>query len=317
VLFPRLNINLKGDIEKIDQIADKCHDYAKNYHSRCIVILDPFISPLEDDILKYFQNPDQIAQVKILHPAVLASQRPVLLELNLNNAFERDILRYTIDQSLLELSPKTLSKSGKRHYSGWIFTQETAKKIAQGFALLALQKVTHGTILFRFYDPAVFPQLLTLLNPEQQAKVLGDIELWTLLDGNGDFYCHNNTQNKSPTWSRQLWINQQLEDQLYCIGINNQAIKAYRKNNPTKKIDECKTLHHIMPCLLRLISQGFKDNALLVPWAEIAINNDKDFDLHPQIQKKLKTFKTRYDFAPLLDILKRADWQLMLNTQSF
>ena len=315
MLISKLKKNLHNEIEKIDQIADQLYEYAKNYNSRCIVILDPFISPLEDDILQYFRKPDQIAQVKIMHPSVLACQRPILVELNLNNAFEHDILRYTIDKSLLELSPNILSKSGKRHYSGWVFTQPTTKQIAQDFALLSLQKVIDGTLLLRFYDPAVLPQLLSILNPIQQKILLGYIELWALLDGSGDLFCHDNTQNKSSVYACQLGITQQLEDQLYCIGINNQALKAYRKNNPTQKINECETLQHIMPCLLRLISLGFKDNALLVQWAKIAINNDRNFDLHPQIQKKLKTIKTRYEFNPLLDILKHTDWQLKLNAE--
>ncbi|TEA26494.1 DUF4123 domain-containing protein [Candidatus Schmidhempelia bombi str. Bimp] len=243
----------------------------------------------------------------------------ILIELNLKNPFEQDILRYTIDKSLLELSPNVLSKNSKRHYSGWIFTQDKIAKVAQHFALLSLQKVIDGTLLLRFYDPAVLPQLLTILNPTQQKKVLGNVQLWTLLDGNGDLYCYDNAQNndEGSKYLFQLGIDQQLENQLYCIGITNQTLKSYRKNNPNQKFNECETLHHIMPGLLRLISQGFKDNTLLVQWANIVINNDKDFDLYPQIQKKLKTFKTRYDFAPLLDILKRADWQLMLNTQSF
>lgn len=315
MLFSKFKMNLNNEIEKIDQIADQLYNYAKNYNSRCIIILDPFISPLEDDILKFFQKPDQIAQVKIMHPSILACQRPVLVELNLNNPFEYDILRYTIDKSLLELSPNILTKNNKRHYSGWVFTHATTKQIAQNFALLSLQKAIDGTLLLRFYDPAVFPQLLSILDPIQQKILLSYIELWTLLDGNGDLYCHINTQNKSSVYSCQLGITQQLEDQLYCIGINNQALKAYRKNNLTLKINECETLHHIMPCLLRIISLGFKDNALLVEWAKIAINNDKNFDLHPQIQNKLKMIKTRYEFTSLLDLLKHTDWQSKISAE--
>jgi hypothetical protein len=317
VLFPKLKLNFINKIEKINSIADKLYNFAKNYNSRCIVILDPFISPLEDNILSYVQNPFQITQVKIMHPSVLASQRPVLLELNLKNPFEQEILRYTIDKSLLELSPNVLNTNSKRHYSGWIFTQAKIPQIAQNFALLSLQKVVDGTLLLRFYDPAVLPQLLTILTPTQQKKVLGEIELWTLLDGNSDLYCHDNTPKKDEgsKYSFQLGIDQQLENQLYCIGITNQLLKSYRKNNPNQKFNECETLHHIMPCLLRMISQGFKDNNLLVQWAKIAINNDINFDLHPQIQKKLKTFKSRYDFTSLLNTLTQPDWQLKLNAE--
>jgi hypothetical protein len=308
MLFSTPKIELTGELEKIDQITNQLCEYAQDYNSRCVIILDPFISPFKDEIFQYFFDKDRITQVKISHSAVRAWQRPLLIALNLNNNFERNVLRYTIDKSLIELSPKILGKGGKRHYSGWIFTHATTQQIADDFNMLSIQKVGHGKLLLRFYDPAVFPQLLFILEPRQQIKLCGRIKRWALLDGNGDLFCHHNTADPCPVYVGTLGITQQLEDQLYCIGINNQVIKAYRKDHPTNKVNECEMLNHLMPCLLRLISQGFKDNELLVEWAKIAIDYGANFDLHLQIQEKLKTMKTRYDFPALLNLIKQTDW---------
>lgn len=308
MLFSTPKIELTGELEKIDQITNQLCEYAQGYNSRCVIILDPFISPFKDAIFQYFFDKNRITQVQISHPAVRAWQRPLLIALNLNNNFERDVLRYTVDKSLIELSPQILGKGGKRHYSGWIFTHATTQQIADDFDMLSIQKVSHGKLLLRFYDPAVLPQLLFILEPRQQIKLCGRIKRWALLDGNGDLFCHHNTADPCPVYVGLLGITRQLEDQLYCIGINNQVIKAYRKDHPTKKINECEMLNHLMPCLLRLMSQGFKDNELLVEWAKIAIDHGANFDLHPQIQEKLKTMKTRYDFPALLNLIKQSDW---------
>lgn len=313
MLFSKTQIKITGNTEKIDLIANQLCEYAKDYHSRCIVIVDPFIKPFKDDILNYFQKPNQIAQVLIQHPAVVAWQRPILVEIDLNNANEQKILRYTIEQSLNELEPKQIYRNSKRHYSGWIFTNSNIEQIARNFAVLCLQKVRNQQYLLRFYDPAVFAQLLTILNLWQQNKLLTSIGIWALLNANGDLFTHNNPNIRELPFGGQLALTLQQLDELFCIGINNQMLKKYRKQHPTEKPNECEILNHIKPSLLRLMSQGLKDEALLLEWATIAFNNSQDFDLHPVLQKQLKTMKTRYDFNSLLEVLKQTDWQAKLN----
>lgn len=312
MLFSKPQINITGDTEKIDLIANQLCEHAKDYNSRCIVIVDPFIVPYKDDILDYFQKPNQIEQVLILHPAVVSWQRPILIELDLKNANEQDILRYTIAQSLKELEPKQIYNNSKRHYSGWIFTHSTIQKIAYRLATLSIQQIENQEFLLRFYDPAVLPQLLTVLNIWQQNKLCNLIGIWALLDGNGDLFTHYNPKITDLPSAGQLLLTQQQEDELHCIGINNQMLKEYRKENPTHKLNECDTLNHIKPSLLRLMSQGFKDEALLLEWAKIALNNSQNFDLYPELQEKIKMIKTRYEFNPLLKVLRQTDWQAEL-----
>ncbi|WP_179189560.1 hypothetical protein [Gilliamella apicola] len=312
MLSTKPKIELSGDIEKIDAITEQLCEFAKPYQSRCIVILDPFISVLEDKIIQFFYKKFKITQVKIKHPSVLAWQRPLLLALNLKDTFERDVLRYTIDQALSELNPQNLCKNGTRHYSGWVFTHSNIQNIAEDFAYLSLQKIYKTNQLLRFYDPAVLPQLLTILNTQLQIKLLGHIEIWTLLDGNGDLFYRHNDQ-PSMVYTGQLGITKQLEQEINCIGINNQFLKKYRKTHPLEKINECESLNKIKPCLLRLMSRGFTDNALLVEWAKVAYMWGKDFDLHPYVQNKIQNMKTRFDFTTLLNKINSPDWQIILN----
>ena len=312
MLLKKPKIELSGDIEKIDAITEQLCEFAKPYQSRCIVILDPFISALEDDIIGSLYKEFKITQVKIKHPSVLAWQRPLLLTLNLKNNYERDVLRYTINQALTELNPENLYKNSTRHYSGWIFTHTKVEKISEDFSCLSLQNMYQSKQLLRFYDPAVLPQLLTILNPKLQIKLLGHIEIWTLLDGNGDlFYRHND--EPSMVYTGQLGITKQLEQELNCIGINNQFLKKYRKNHPLEKINECESLNKIKPCLLRLMARGFTDKALLVEWAKLAYKWGEDFDLHPYVQNKIQNMKTRFDFTDLLNEMINSDWQIKLN----
>ncbi|WP_392562266.1 DUF4123 domain-containing protein [Orbus sturtevantii] len=294
-------------------ITEQLKEQSIHYQQRCLILLDPFLTPLNDPIIDYCAGRRQLYPVPIMHPSIQANKRPLLLELDLTNLFEQQVLSYTVDKALSQLSAEYLSYGGGQQYCAWLFTQSPALQVARDLANLCIQKRQRKTFFLRFYDPAIFAQLMSVLEPHQQTKLVGQISHWGRLNYTGELVMHSTDQPLKPVLSGQLGLFDEQLDQLYCIGINNQIIQTQRIMQPTMPIDPIGSLKHITPCVMRMLAKSIKDDPLLVKWATLAIKFGADFDLEPLIQNKIQhlTKSQQYDaICNELNALSHDDWQV-------
>lgn len=309
-LIPHPLINITQLSTNAIAISQQLFEYSLDYQLRCIMLLDPFLTPISDHIIQFFANKGRLHQVSIMHPSILTNKRPLLLELNLAKPFERDVLSYIIDQALIQQSPNYLLSGQGQQYCAWLFSQAPVVRIANDLAHLALQKTHRGkTLLLRFYDPAVFRQLMSILTEPQQHKLYGHIEGWGLLNRSKQLTINQNIGKPRPVLLGQLGLTDEQLRQLYCIGINNQLLKKYGHQLPIIKHDECQTLQHIMPSILRLLDKQINDDTLLIEWAKLALKYHKDFDLHPVVMKATQNFTIRYDYYLWFESMNEQNWQ--------
>lgn len=291
-------------------ISQQLFECSLDYQQRCIVLLDPFLTPFEDQIIDYFATKDRLHQVYIMHPSILANKRPLLLELNLAEPFEREVLSYIIEQALIQKAPDYLLSGQGQQYCAWLFSQAPIAQIASDLALVALQKTHHGkTLLLRFYDPAIFQQLMCILTEPQQHKLYGHLERWALLNRARQLVINQNIGEPRSVLTGQLGLTDGQLRQLYCIGINNQLLKKHEQQLPIIQHDECQTLQHIMPSVLRLLDKQINDDTLLIEWAKLALTYHKDFDLHPEVIKATQHFTIRYDYYRWFESMTEQNWQ--------
>lgn len=78
---------------------------------------------------------------------------------------------------------------------------------------------------------------------------------------------------------------------------------------PIIQHDECQTLQHIMPSVLRLLDKQINDDTLLIQWAKLALTYHKDFDLHPEVIKATQHFTIRYDYYRWFESMTEQNWQ--------
>lgn len=291
-------------------ISQQLFEYSLDYQQRCIVLLDPFLTPFNDRIIDYFAAKARLHPVYIMHPSILASKRPLLLELNLAEPFERQVLSYIIEQALKQQSPNYLLSGQGQQYCAWLFSHAPIAQIANDLAHIALQKTHHGkTLLLRFYDPAVFRQLMSILTESQQHKLYGHLEGWALLNRVQQLIINQNIGKPRPVLSGQLGLTDGQLRRLHCIGINNQLLKKHHQQLPIIQHDECQILRHIMPSILRLLDKQIDDDTLLIEWAKLALKYHKDFDLHPEVIKATQHFTIRYDYYHWFESMREQSWQ--------
>lgn len=303
--------------EKAITIAQQLITLSQDYQNRCLLLLDPFISPINEFFMQYYHNRLRLYRVSLMHSAILVTKCPWLIELDLKDKYEHTLLSYIMDKALKQSTPESIkNRNTGQQYSAWIFTHEKAKSIAIDLAKVAIQG-DRQKILLRYYDPAVFFQLMDILEPKQQNKLLGNIKIWSMLTREGTLKSHYHQGEVWQIGSGEIRITQDQYRQIECIGINNQIINSQQIINPNKSIDEIATLQTIMPSLIRLKKANINEEEFHLKWAKLALKRGKDFDCEPKIEDKIKQCTSLRQYYQLLDELKAIkteDWQTYLQT---
>lgn len=286
------------------------------YKNRCLALLDPFLTPIDESFMKYFHNRLRLHKVPINHSSVLKTKYPWLIELDLRDNYEQSVLSFMLDRALKQLVPQSIAAGTGQQYCAWLFTRNPAKNIAEDLGKRTLQKrEPNKKILLRYYDPAVFFQLMSILDSEQQNRLLGNIEKWAMLTRQGTLNIKQQLEPVQSTLIGSLWITTEQQQKLDCIGINNQIIRSEHIKYPAKNIDEIQSLQKITPCLIRLMNNNIQEKELKLEWAKLALKWGHDFDCHPKIENKIKQCTDLRKYYQLLDQLNKIkphDWQIYL-----
>ncbi|XKM14299.1 hypothetical protein RCS94_03785 [Orbaceae bacterium ac157xtp] len=316
LLNAKPTINLNQISSKATQISQQLIESAKNYQNKCLVIIDPFLAPINDPIIHQFKKTGQLHQVLIMHSAIRIDQRPCILELNLTQEYDKQTLLYITNKALLQLTPQHELMGCGRHYCAWLFTNKEVNYIVNDISKTLLQtKEEKGkTFLFRYFDAMIFPQLMSTLTLFQKSRLFGLIELWGIITNEEKLVTYHNPDRPTAVMSGQLYLTDEQIKKLYCIGINNQIIKMHRLINPSQNIDVIAYLNKITPCIERILNKNINDEALIIEWGKLALKLGADFDLDPKVQEKIKDLTTSQAFYPVvsqLHALNKQNYQSM------
>jgi hypothetical protein len=288
-------------------------DESQVYKNRCLALLDPFLTPIDEPFMKYFHNQLRLYKVPISHPSVLKTKCPWLIELDLRDKYEQAVLSFMLDRALKQLAPQSIAVGTGQQYCAWLFTHKKTESIAKDLGLRTIQKRGRDkNILLRYYDPAVFFQLMSILDSKQQNKLLGNIEKWAMLTRQGTLNIKQQNEPVQSTLMGSLWLTADQHQKLDCIGINNKLIQSQKLENEQINIDEIKSLQRIMPCLLRLKNKNIEDQDLQFEWAKLALKWECDFDLTPNVAKQIQNLLQASEYYPVVKMLKtlnQHDWQ--------
>lgn len=280
-------------------------DESQVYKNRCLALLDPFLTSIDEPFMKYFHNQLRLYKVPISHPSVLKTKCPWLIELDLRDKYEQAVLSFMLDRALKQLAPQSIAVGTGQQYCAWLFTHKKTESIAKDLGLRAIQKRGRDkNILLRYYDPAVFFQLMSILDSKQQNKLLGNIEKWAMLTRQGTLNIKQQIEPVQFSLMGSLWITTDQHQKLDCIGINNKIIQSQRLENKQTDIDEIQSLQKIIPCLLRLKQKNIEDQDVQFEWAKFALKWGKNFDLTPQIAEQIQDLSKASDYYPVVKKLQ-------------
>ncbi|WP_428943828.1 DUF4123 domain-containing protein [Pantoea sp. FN060301] len=173
------------------------------------------------------------ACVPLPHKTLPQSAYPWLLALDRANEDDQTLLRNSIIVALEELHPESLCQNRGRGICGWLTSGASMADLIKQLGHTAVQKQPNqGSVLMRYYDPAVHSLLWSQLNEMQQRRMGGLLSGWLFPDGDGQLVMHRFQPARVLYSTFSLGLSAEQHDFiLSTCGIINRTLRRYRQQN--------------------------------------------------------------------------------------
>lgn len=208
----------------------------ESHDSKGILLVDPslFLEHRQEDLFpKYLEAfQERVFAADIHHPKFDSRFSPWLISLDLKQPEDYALLKASVKQAFEEIDPEQLMENRGRMICGWIFSSFTASSLADHIAKTAVQTLAaESSFVIRFYDPAVNSIVWSVLDSWQQSRLLGPIEEWFLLNGDGELVSRCNEKKSEMQYTFSLALADSTQEQLKLSGVMNRALRRYRENH--------------------------------------------------------------------------------------
>ncbi|GAA5114411.1 hypothetical protein GCM10023211_23950 [Orbus sasakiae] len=236
---------------------------------------------------------------------------PAIIQFDLNNVDHQKILSDSVHQALLEIEPNKLSQFNPRKIYGWLWSSLPAEQLAKQIGYIAIQSRGQHQELIRYFDSAIFPAFMSILNGNQQDKVLRPVSDWYYLDGDGQLQHKHNRQMIRKHITPDLALSNEQWSMIDDIVIHNQILIRYREQKLTEKRlteNECNKI--LTTVLIQAKAAGYTDFKDLVEYGYYSMSVHPNIMLHEKIIKIKMTNQTE-QLKTSLAKLSEQDWQMM------
>ncbi|WP_337264550.1 MULTISPECIES: DUF4123 domain-containing protein [unclassified Serratia (in: enterobacteria)] len=252
--------------------------------------------------------------VPLLHGSIPQAYYPWLVTLDLNQPDDVLVLKESLIQALQETDPARLIAGTGRTVCGWLTSAHPARVVARQLGSTAIQTLSGGgTILLRYFDPAVNTLLWTQLSPFQQQRLMGVISGWHLLNGDGQLISHLHAAAALPLLTFSLGIAETDRPRLEQIAVVNQAMQQYREQTKAIPRQNESRLQSVAQQALQRIAHSslLTEHEERVMFAFHALYWHSHIDLHPEFQYllSLETYPAEVRYLERIAGLTEQDWQ--------
>ena len=286
--------------------------------SRCWVLIDQSIRPLDDDqplAQALVEAGAEIVRMRSPHPNFDSRFMPLLARLDSEIAAGSAALRASIEEAQAECEPEALMHGAGRRIGGWVQSgASTGAALANHISRQMLHRRRDGRLtLLRWTDPAVLWAMWSAMTPPQQSRLLGPISAYHLCDPQGSCFAllpsssHASSRLEvAPTSGELAFTNDQWQ-QLDAIGPLNQAFLQLGLTKPSRALLEA-ARDSGMAAILRARALGFADEHDLAAFAWRAMSVHPHFDRHPLVAEHIAKRQAEDLFTALVDSLAESDW---------
>ncbi|HCW3069723.1 TPA: DUF4123 domain-containing protein, partial [Citrobacter freundii] len=236
---------------------------------------------------------------------------PCLVSLDLSLPEDCKLLQESIMQSLQEIEPNEILLGKGRMVCGWLSCEENIVNLADYLGKVAIQQHDGKDVLLRYYDPAIMISLLSILDDWQQRRLLGPIEVWSFIDGDGQFINKINQSENQLRLSYTLSLSSDNWRDINFAGIKNRVICNYRLANLSReRFSEPAVFKLLKQSLKRAVLYTFSDQEDLIKWGECSINVAPEFYNHGFIKNLLEinSLSERGKFTQIISHITEQQW---------
>lgn len=215
---------------QLDYIGEKIFNRFRTLNRTCILMIDAAIIRLRSqDSSFYNQIIDKgVVRIPVANRYLTSEFEPCLVSLDLSLPDDCKILHESIIQALKEIEPNEILLGKGRMICGWLTCVEDILNLAAYLGKVAIQQRDGKDVLLRYYDPAIMISLFSILDDWQQQRLLGPVEVWSFIDGDGQFINKINQSDNQPRLSYTLSLSAENWRDIDFIGIKNRIICNYR-----------------------------------------------------------------------------------------
>lgn len=257
----------------------------------CLLMIDTAILRLRDKETQLYDNVLTRENICVpIAPRYLPQEfEPRLIPLDLSVADDRRLLEESVELAFNEIHPERIKQGSGRLICGWLSCSVPAKVAALHLGKSAVQEQEGRDILLRFYDPAVALPLWSILDDWQRQRLLGPIEAWYSVDGDGQWFHKIGEREQQIRLSYSLSLSPGNWLDIYFIGIVNRILCEYRNLHINDaRLSELQVFQSVIPALRRAWAFPFHNTEDLVLYGTHALMVSPNFDEHKDIIRALK-----------------------------
>jgi hypothetical protein len=242
--------------ERISKIRGCIHDLVFGSDAECYLVIDPTLKRYHtnNEFYALLEKYD-IHKVHFPHAELEGALELWLIRLNADDPKDITLLDASAVYSLSELTPEKLKSGEGRSVCGWISTGLSVERLADYIAYTAIQNVQSvGDILIRFFDPSVFGLFSLLMDDWQKQQLINNINLWSYIDGNGQFRVISGGGETRQRLNYSLGITESVLADINNITRINKILREYREVSVSERVDEIQAAQLLYPALRYFLS---------------------------------------------------------------
>lgn len=304
--------------QRAEEIKHELSEKILSEGGKCLLLVDPTLKFMcEENELWNRMIEGNVCQVSFDHPELFGVLELWLIPVNLKYKEDIDFLYLSVDVALNEINPDALEKGKGRFICGWLSSPGDIKFIVEHISSTAIQKVAgEGEFLLRFFDAAIIGLVLNVLDEWQQSRLLGSIQRWYYIDGDGKLSSKKGSYTYSQQMSYSLSLNPQAWKLIQQIPKINSVLRRYRKEYQyQERFSEHKA------CLMLLTAFHSTPEGLLFNDDDSILFGMHTLTKHPffyrhkvieNIFHKMKRDKNA-SYCLLVDKITSDDWNVIIN----
>lgn len=296
-----------------DYIGEEIFNRFRALNRNCILMIDAAIIRLRSQDSSFYNQiiDREVVRIPVANRYLTSEFEPCLVSLDLSLAEDCTILHESIMQALKEIEPTEILLGKGRMVCGWLTCAEDIINLAAYLGKFAIQQRDGKDVLLRYYDPAIMISLLSILDDWQQQRLLGPVEVWSFIDGDGQFINKINQSDNQLRLSYTLSLSAGNWRDIDFIGIKNRIICNYRLAHlSSERFSESAVFKLLQQSLKRAEMCAFDDEEDLIKWGECSINIAPEFYNHGVIKRLLEinSLSGKEKFTQIISHVTEQQW---------
>lgn len=296
-----------------DYIGEEIFNRFRALNRNCILMIDAAIIRLRSQDSSFYNQiiDREVVRIPVANRYLTSEFEPCLVSLDLSLAEDCTILHESIMQALKEIEPTEILLGKGRMVCGWLTCAEDIINLAAYLGKFAIQQRDGKDVLLRYYDPAIMISLLSILDDWQQQRLLGPVEVWSFIDGDGQFINKINQSDNQLRLSYTLSLSAGNWRDIDFIGIKNRIICNYRLAHlSSERFSESAVFKLLQQSLKRAEICAFDDEEDLIKWGECSINIAPEFYNHGVIKRLLEinSLSGKKKFTQIISHVTEQQW---------